>query len=281
MFGLSSFWKTKKSEPVSTVVLPPDNPSDAQTNRQGTVADSSLQRQIDQDLNQAEEALRQAVSFDNTPIDAAGNNINSSEIEPSTNEPSTIELSDNETAEIDSAAIQQAVLDQIALRPEGEYILFEQAANSLPRRILEIGIDDGQRAECLIRFASLVIPPSELFYFGLDWFEERTENQRPGLEYMQAFQQLRLLGVAARLQPGDPGSDFLSVANSLTAKKVDWVMISEEILPKTMRKLWPLFPRIIDDNTRFFIEKGAHYRLVPPAEVNRIAQKAQKIQSGR
>ncbi len=261
MFGLSSFWKSKKSEPASVAVALPDGQSDVQTSRQRGAVDSSLRRQIDQDLNQAEEALQQAVSLDNSPLDAAGENNNS--------------------PEIDSAAIQQAVLDQIATRPEGEYILFEQAANALPRRILEIGMDDGQRAECLIRFASLVIPPSELFYFGLDWFEERTENQRPGLEYMQAFQQLRLLGVAARLQPGDPGSDFLGVANSLTAKKVDWIMISEEIPPKTMRKLWPLFPRIIDDNTRFFIEKGAHYRLVPPTEVNRIAQKAQKIQSGR
>ena len=261
MFGLSSFWKSNKIEPESTMVLEPE---DQVTQTRNTGSDSSLRSQIDSDLNQAEEAIRQAAALE-------GVNESSVNVPEPTESPESI----------DDIDLQQAVLDRIALRPEGEFVLFEQAANYLPKRILEIGVDDGERASCLLNFCALVIPTNELFYFGMDWFEERTAEQRPGLEYMQAFQMFKNMGVATRLQPGDPGTGFLGVANSLTAKKVDWIMISEEIAPRTMRKLWPLFPRIIDDETRFFLEKGGRYRLVPPAEVNRIAQKAQKIQTGR
>ncbi|MBR6436119.1 MAG: hypothetical protein IKS45_06400, partial [Thermoguttaceae bacterium] len=112
---------------------------------------------------------------------------------------------------------------------------------------------------------------------GLDWFEDRKPQQRPGLTYAQATKLFVDLGVKAKLQPGDPVTSFLPIANSLTAKKVDWIMISSEIRPKVMRQLWPLFPRILKPETRFFIEKNGEYKLIAPEEVERIAKKAEAL----
>lgn len=171
----------------------------------------------------------------------------------------------------------QLAVDRIATRPQGEYILYDQAANLFPRRILELGIDDGERISTLLQFGTLVVPPSELLYVGLDWFEDRNPQQRPGLTYSKATKLLAKLGVKAKLQPGDPLTSFLPIANSLTAKKVDWVMISSEIRPKVMRQLWPMFPRILKPDTRFFLEKNGEYKLIAPEEVERIAQKAEAL----
>ena len=171
----------------------------------------------------------------------------------------------------------QLAVDRIATRPQGEYILYDQAANRFPLRILELGIDNGERISTLLQFGTLVVDPTELLYVGLDWFEDRTEQQRPGLTYAQATKMLADLGVKAKLQPGDPLTSFLPIANSLTAKKVDWVMISSEIRPKVMRQLWPLFPRILKPETRFFIEKNGEYKLIAPEEVERIAKKAEVL----
>ena len=174
----------------------------------------------------------------------------------------------------------QLAVDRIATRPQGEYVLYDQAANSFPHRILELGIDDGERISTLLQFGTLVVDPSELLYVGLDWFEDRTPQQRPGLTYAQATKLLAGLGVKAKLQPGDPLTSFLPIANSLTAKKVDWVMISSEIRPKVMRQLWSLFPRILKPETRFFLEKNGEYKLIAPEEVERIARKAEALNRG-
>jgi hypothetical protein len=174
----------------------------------------------------------------------------------------------------------QLAVDKIATRPQGEFVLYDQAANLFPHRILELGIDDGERISTLLQFGTLVVDPTELLYVGLDWFEDRTPQQRPGLTYAQATKLLADLGVKAKLQPGDPLTSFLPIANSLTAKKVDWVMISSEIRPKVMRQLWPLFPRILKPETRFFLEKNGEYKLIAPEEVERIARKAEALNRG-
>lgn len=174
----------------------------------------------------------------------------------------------------------QLAVDKIATRPQGEFVLYDQAANLFPHRILELGIDDGERISTLLQFGTLVVDPAELLYVGLDWFEDRTPQQRPGLTYAQATKLLANLGVKAKLQPGDPLTSFLPIANSLTAKKVDWVMISSEIRPKVMRQLWPLFPRILKPETRFFLEKNGEYKLIAPEEVERIARKAEALNRG-
>ncbi len=171
----------------------------------------------------------------------------------------------------------QAAVDKISTRPAGEYILFENAAESFPQRILELGMDDCQRISCLLQFGVLVVPPAELFYIGLDWFEGRTETQRPGLPFTQAYKLFIDLGVKCKLQPGEPTVSFLPVANALTSKKIDWVMISGEISSKKMRTLWSLFPRILKPTTKFFLEKDGQYRLIPVSEVEKIARKAAEI----
>ena len=172
----------------------------------------------------------------------------------------------------------QLAVDKIATRPQGEYVLYDQAANQFPHRILEIGIDDGERISTLLQFGTLIVDPAELLYVGLDWFEDRTPQQRPGLTLSQAAKLFAKLGVKAKLQPGDPAKSFLPIANSLTAKKVDWVMISGEISPKVMRQyLWELFPRILKPETKFFLEKNGEYKLIAPEEVERIAKKAEAL----
>lgn len=171
----------------------------------------------------------------------------------------------------------QLAVDKIATRPQGEYVLYDQAANLFPHRILELGIDDGERISTLLQFGTLVVDPAELLYVGLDWFEDRNPQQRPGLTLSQAAKLFAKLGVKAKLQPGDPLTSFLPIANSLTAKKVDWVMISSEIRPKVMRQLWPLFPRILKPETKFFLEKNGEYKLIAPEEVERIAKKAEAL----
>ena len=67
----------------------------------------------------------------------------------------------------------QLAVDKIATRPQGEFILYDQAANQFPHRILELGIDDGERIKTLLQFGVLVVDPAELLYIGLDWFEDR------------------------------------------------------------------------------------------------------------
>lgn len=171
----------------------------------------------------------------------------------------------------------QIAVDKIATRPAGEYILYTQAAESFPERILEIGVDDCQRIATLLQFGVLVIPKDHMLYVGLDWFDSRTESQRPGISYNDAVNLLASFDVKIKLQPGDPSGTCLSIVNALSSRKIDWVMISEEISPKKMRALWPLFPRILKPETRFFLEKKGEYRLIPVGEVQKIALKAEEI----
>lgn len=171
----------------------------------------------------------------------------------------------------------QLAVEKIATRPPGEFILFDRAATSFPRRILELGMDDCQRIVTLLQFGVLIIPPTDLLYVGLDWFEDRSADQKPGLSYTKALQAISSLGVKTKLQPGDPAETFLPIANMLTSKKVDWVMISSEIKPKAMRGLWSLFPRILKPDTLFFLEKNGEYKLISPEEVERIAKKADAL----
>lgn len=109
------------------------------------------------------------------------------------------------------------------------------------RRIVEIGLSDGQRARRLIEVAAFATPLDQIEYTGIDLFE--ANPNRPHLTLKDAHRLLKATGARVRLLPGDPHSVLARAANSLAG--TDLLLISADQDPESLERAWFYVPRML------------------------------------
>jgi hypothetical protein len=94
---------------------------------------------------------------------------------------------------------------------------------------------------------------SEIQYFGIDPFEDRTQNQGLGLTFIDAHRLFKRSGAKVKLIPGDPLSGVERTANTLG--QVDLLLISSQFESSQLDPLWIYIPRLLHEHTLVFLEQ--------------------------
>ncbi len=168
-------------------------------------------------------------------------------------------------------------------KPVEDRPLYQEVLKGRVRRILELGLGSGDRSIRLIETASHFWDPREIYYTGVDLFEDRGPMARAGLSLKVAHQRLTRTGAHVRLAPGDAFSGVARIANSLQA--VDLVVISGDHPPGTLDRTWFYFPRMIHDQTQVFLQKpcesgeSAPYDRVDAKEIAIWAGRTQRLRA--
>jgi hypothetical protein len=113
--------------------------------------------------------------------------------------------------------------------------------------ILEIGIEDGVRAERMIQMAIRNAGPRVVSYVGIDLFEAHPDSDGDSLTLKQAHQQFTALGARVKLVPGEAFPALDRIANSL--KDIDLVVVGWDHDPTSLEKCWNLMPRFMNERT--------------------------------
>jgi hypothetical protein len=135
-------------------------------------------------------------------------------------------------------------------KPTGDRGLDRVVRSGTARRIVEIGIGDGQRAKQILQLAVKLSAGKPVSYTGIDLFELRSGGALVGLK--QAFKLLRPTGAQIQLVPGDPLSALARVANSL--QHTDLLIVSDDVDGGAMQKAWFYIPRMLHGGSQVFIE---------------------------
>ena len=133
------------------------------------------------------------------------------------------------------------------------------------RRIVEIGVGDGSRAQAAIQSMLKQHPAEQVRYTGIDLFEGRPAEQ-PGLALKEAHQLLGSLCDGIRLVPGDPGSALRRCANEL--RGTDLILISHDQDHDSLRSSWHFLPRMLHNNSQVWLEQSdGEFECLTPSDV--------------
>lgn len=153
-------------------------------------------------------------------------------------------------------------------KPAVERCVEQTVKRQRPRRILEIGLGDGQRARRVIALAQRHHPRHEVHFIGVDLFEDRHADL-PSFPLKDAYRQLRATAARVRLIPGDAHGAMVRAANTLTG--IELVLISAEVSKASLAAAWFYLPRTLAKNAIVLWADGTlpdgEYRQVPRAEL--------------
>jgi len=142
-----------------------------------------------------------------------------------------------------------------------------------PRRILAIGLGDGQRCRRVIALAQRYRAAQEVHFTGIDRFEDRPSDRAP-FPLKEAYRQFRATGARVRLAPGDPYGALVRAANSISG--IDLVLISEEVNRASLDAAWFYLPRTLSKDAVVLWADGTlaegEYRRVPRLELLQAAR---------
>lgn len=139
-------------------------------------------------------------------------------------------------------------------KPTGDRLLFRTLERLRPRKILELGIDDGARAGRLISVSQRYAPGDELRYVAVDLFEARPATAPHRLSLKQAHSLLKATGARVQLVPGDPYSALSRIANSI--RENDLVLISANQDPAALEQAWFYLPRMLHERSVVLRQSG-------------------------
>jgi hypothetical protein len=161
-----------------------------------------------------------------------------------------------------------AVWNACFAKPAVERSLEQAVKRQRPRRILEIGLGDGQRASRVISLAQRYHARHEVQFIGVDLFEDR-HGEQPPFPLKDAYRQLRSTAARIRLVPGDAYGALVRAANSLSG--IDLVLISAEVSKTSLAPAWFYLPRTLSKNAIVLWADGSlpdgEYRQVSRAEL--------------
>jgi hypothetical protein len=138
-------------------------------------------------------------------------------------------------------------------KPQSERPVYQEIRRCQARKIVELGVGNGERALGMIEVAKLVSPSDEIHYIGIDPFEGRSESEGPGLTLKAAHQLLRRDGVRVQLVPGNLADALVRVANSLG--KIDLLILPAALESASFAKMWFFVPRMLHDQSLVFVEQ--------------------------
>jgi hypothetical protein len=137
-------------------------------------------------------------------------------------------------------------------KPHSSRPVYQAIRRCRVRKIVELGVASGQRAERMIHVAKLASPGEEIHYVGVDPFEGRSEADGPGLTLKAAYRLLRSEGVRVQLVPGNPADALTHVVNSLG--KVDLLIVPTELDSPLFSRAWFFVPRMLHERSLVFID---------------------------
>ncbi len=152
-------------------------------------------------------------------------------------------------------------------KPQSNRPLYQAVYNTHARKIVELEIDDCQRAMRMIEVAKLTSPHSPVHYIGIDRFEDRDGRfSEVVLSLKSAYRLFRTTGAQVQLLPGDPPEVLPRVANFLG--KVDLLILPEELDSAARGRMWFFIPRLLHEQTLVLIKRKA------PSEKTAFYQKS-------
>lgn len=167
-------------------------------------------------------------------------------------------------------------------KPTADRALYRALKDKPLRRILEIGLGNGDRALQLLKLAQRRHAADGVRYFGIDLFEDRLQppalpgGTSQGTDHRSlrdAYCLLRATGAKVKLIPGDPFGALAKSANGLA--KIDVVVISHDVDPVSLSRAWFYVPRMLAGHALVFWaddpENPAEFREVPRQEVLALA----------
>lgn len=133
--------------------------------------------------------------------------------------------------------------------PAGERDIYREIRRRQARKIVEVGVGDGQRARRIIEAATR--GAGSAYYAGIDLFELRLPAD--GLTLKQAHALLKVRGARVRLIPGDPFTALARTANEIGA--CDLIVIAGDQPDESLERSWFYIPRLLHAGTVVFIER--------------------------
>ncbi len=136
------------------------------------------------------------------------------------------------------------------VKPQCERAVFRSLSKIKPQRIVEVGMDNGERAIDLIELAQRQRPTVEIRYTGLDLFDAKPAAEP--LQLKDAHCMLKSTGATVQLIPGDPLQTLTRVANNLTS--TDILVLSADVM-NAGEPDWYYVPRMLNDHSVVFVQR--------------------------
>jgi len=164
-------------------------------------------------------------------------------------------------------------------KPASDRLVYREIRRKKARRIVEIGMNTGERAVHAIELLTEFHQAGDIHYTGIDLFEARLIGNVSRLTLRDAHRLLKPSRARIQLVPGTPGEALSRVANEL--KNIDAVIISGEHSGEQLAKIWFFLPRMVHAQTQFFQETVtsggmAAMRLLETEEVARLTAQGQR-----
>lgn len=147
--------------------------------------------------------------------------------------------------------------------------IFRAILGGTRRRLLEIGVGDAERASKMVQVAAASGP---VRYLGVDLFEARGANHRPGTTLKLALGRLTTTGAEIRLAPGEPAA---ALARLAALRDNDLVVVASEFVTEDPH-FWRAISSMTTDNAAIFVERtlesgGSKFERMEAAEARRLA----------
>jgi hypothetical protein len=163
-------------------------------------------------------------------------------------------------------------------KPASDRVVYREIRQRKARKVVELGISDGQRATHIIEVLKEFHEVRDIHYTGVDLFEARSAADGRGLTLREAHRLLKATGARIQLVPGSVGEALERIANGVS--QVDAVVISACVSAEQISHAWFYLPRMIHAGAQVFQETlargGAAMRLLDAREVAQLT-----VQGGR
>lgn len=137
-------------------------------------------------------------------------------------------------------------------KPKADRAVYRYIRRHRPRRIVELGLEDGLRARRMISLAMRYCPDEPLQYTGIDPFEMRAAaGERLSLK--AAHRQLCRSGARVRLLPGEPLEVLSMAANTLLA--TDLLLLGDAWTGTEDHPGWFYVPRMLTADSLVLVRK--------------------------
>jgi hypothetical protein len=160
-------------------------------------------------------------------------------------------------------------------KPAGDRPLFKSVCKRRLRKLLLLGLSDGQRATRLISLAQRFHAADQVEFVGIDRFDSRPVDV-PHFTLKQAHQLLRTTSARIKLIPGDPREALVRAANSLQG--IELVVISADQAADSLSQAWFYLPRTLATEALILREEiaaeGPILKLISRIELQRLAAAA-------
>jgi hypothetical protein len=137
------------------------------------------------------------------------------------------------------------------------------------RSFIEIGLEDGNRCESMIRVAKKYGVSPNVRYTGVDQFDARNGDQ-PKLALIEMHRKLKSSNTKTQLVPGDLRSAIAQIANSHV--RTDLIVISAGFDEAELAASWFYFPRMLHSGSLILIQRetGAEFQRMNRLEVEKL-----------